>query len=378
MFYSIAHSSIISVAVCDEPAGKYQYYGNIHTASGEIIGIRQGDYYQFDPSVFIDDDGEIYFYSGFCGKKDKDENGRLFIGPHVSILENDMLTIKKEPKVILSKNDCPNDAKFFEASSVRKINGLYYFVYSARLTGLHYCTSKYPDSGFTYRGRIHSSSDVGINGHSENNPAYPIGNTHGGIVCINKEYYIFDHRFSNRSSFCRQGVAEHINIDKNGEIKQVEATSCGLNGGPLKGYGTYPIYIACNLIDLNKYESIDDKKLNEPFLTQKGEDRERGENQYLTNFHNNCLVGFKYFEFYSFKGISFKIRGKAKGNINISLQENGNIIGICNVDINSNVWIDVVCTFNISNCVNGLFFKYTGSGSIDILSFELQQFQNKE
>jgi len=372
LFYSIAKSSIISVAVCDEPAGKYQYYGNIKNSAGEPIGSRKGDYFQFDPSIFIDDDGGIYLYSGFCGTKEQDEKGRLFIGAHVSTLEDDMLTIKKEPKIILSREDCPKGAKFFEASSLRKINGLYYFVYSARLTGLHYCISKYPDRDFIYKGRIHSSSDVGINGHTEDNPAYPIGNTHGGIVCIKGQYYIFNHRFSNGTSFCRQGVAEPITIDKNGEIKQVEATSCGLNGGPLRGYGVYPVYIACNLIDLNKYESESDKKANKTFLTQSGEDRESGENQYLTNFHNNCLVGFKYFDFKSLTGISFKIRGKANGKINISLTENGKNIGSCDININSKVWIDVNCKFSIPDIISGLFFKYIGKGSIEMLSFELK------
>ncbi len=52
---------------------------------------------------------------------------------------------------------------------------------------------------------------------------------------------------TNRTFFSRQGVAEEINIGEDGHIEQVESTSCGLNGGPLIGHGTYPAYIACNL-----------------------------------------------------------------------------------------------------------------------------------
>jgi len=372
LFYSIAESSVISVAVCNEPAGKYQYYGDVHNLNGIPIGSLKGDFFQFDPSVFIDDDGEIYLYSGFCGKKHhKDEKGRIFVGPHVCRLNDDMITSKTEPSLILSKNDCPEGADFFEASSMRKINGLYYFVYSARLTGLHYCTSRYPDRDFVYRGRIHSSSDIGINGHSVDNPSYPIGNTHGGIACVNGQYYIFDHRFSNGTSFCRQGVAEPIFIDNDGNIKQVEATSCGLNGGPLIGKGVYPVYIACNLIDCNHYKTNEEKKKNKTFLTQSGEDREYGENQYLTNFHNNCIVGFKYFNFINFTGISFKVRGKAKGKLLILTNENGNIMGECGIDINCTEWYDVFCECSIPNGVFGLFFKYIGINSVDILSFEL-------
>ncbi len=372
LFYSVKNSSIISVAVSNKPAGEYTYYGDVHNSSGKIIGAEKGDYFQFDPSVFIDDDGEIYLYSGFCGKKEVDEKGRIFAGATVCVLCDDMLTVKKEPKLVLPRNmNCPPNCNFFEASSVRKINELYYFVYSARLTGLHYCTSNYPDKEFVYRGRIHSSSDVGINGHSAETPAYPIGNTHGGIVCINNQYYIFDHRFSNGTSFCRQGVAEPIQISENGEILQAEATSCGLNKGPLIGNGVYPIYIACNLIDYNEYETDDKLKKNKTFLTQDGNDREFGENQYLKNFHNNCLVGFKYFNFKNFKGLSFEVRGKAKGKINVLLEEQGKAVGSCNINIDCNKWTKINCEFEIPNGKSGLFFTFEGEGSFDILSFEI-------
>lgn len=371
LFYSAAGSSVISVAVCDKPAGKYEYYGDVRNKAGEIVGLKEGSYFQFDPSVFIDDNGKIYLYSGFCGKKEIDEKGRLFVGAHVCTLEDDMLTIKTDPRIILSRNDCPDGAKFFEASSMRKIGGLYYFVYSARITGLHYCTSKYPDKDFIYRGRIHSSSDIGINGHTEENPAYPAGNTHGGIALINGQYYIFDHRFTNGTSFCRQGVAEPIFIEKNGYIKQAEATSCGLNGGALKGSGEYPFYIMCCLIDLSCYDNIESKKKNKPYLTQSGEDRECGEIQFVSNFHNNCIAGFKYFAFKNFKGISFKVRGYASGKIVVSLSENGGYVGECAVNISFSEWSDIYSEFSIPDGVYPLFFKYVGESFIELISFRL-------
>ena len=58
------------------------------------------------------------------------------------------------------------------------------------------------------------------------------GNTHGGIVQINGEWYIFYHRQTNEHQFSRQGCAERIEILKDGSIPQVEMTSCGLNDGP--------------------------------------------------------------------------------------------------------------------------------------------------
>ena len=70
------------------------------------------------------------------------------------------------------------------------------------------------------------------------NAAYPMGNSHGGMVCVHGQWYIFDHRTTNGAKRNRQAVAEPIEIREDGTIRMVESTSCGLNGGPLKGTGT--------------------------------------------------------------------------------------------------------------------------------------------
>lgn len=372
LYYSVADSSIISVAVCDTPSGQYIYYGDVKNSCGERVGEKSGHYYQFDPSIFIDDDGRIYLYSGFCPSVEQDKMGRLYIGAHVCELECDMLTIKSEPKILISRDqECPEGARFFEASSMRKINGLYYFVYSARLTGLHYYFSEYPDKDFTYGGLIHSSSDVGINGHSAENPAYPIGNTHGGICQINGQYYIFDHRFSNNSSYCRQGVAEPIEIGEDGKIHQVEATSCGLNGGPLRGRGEYPAYIACYLIDSNRYSNIDEKKALTPCITQEGEDRECEPGQYLKGMKQGCLVGYKYFDFQSTKKITFNIRGNASGILKVSLKEKDMYVKDIHIELIEESWTSIEANVDFQDGVHALYFEFVGEGSFDMLSFIL-------
>lgn len=372
LYYSIAHSSIISVAVCDTPAGKYQYYGDVVNKAGEKIGSRPGDFYQFDPGIFIDEDGTIYLYSGFCPNAKEDEFGRKYVGAHVCVLEDDMLTIKEEPKVLISRDEkCPEGARYFEAPSVRKIDGRYYFVYSARLTGLHYYVSQYPDKEFVYGGVIHSSSDIGLHDFTIENPAYPAGNTHGGIVCIKGQYYIFDHRFSNNSSFCRQGVAEPIYIEKDGRIKQIEATSCGLNGGPLFGAGIYPAYIACNLIDKNQYTTKEEKNSAAAYITQDGEDRETEPGQYLYGLKEGWIIGYKYFNIIDLKNIKLKVRGKATGLLKVSTNIQKDYIGAQSVKLDNQNWIDVILPVEVKNGVFPLYFMFEGDGSLDMLSFEL-------
>lgn len=372
LYYSAAHSSILSVAVCDTPAGEYQYYGDVKNEAGEIIGSRPGDFYQFDPGIFIDEDGTIYLYSGFCPNAEEDELGRKYVGAHVCILEGDMITVKEGPKVLISRDrECPDGARYFEAPSVRKIEGRYYFVYSARLTGLHYYVSQYPDKEFVYGGVIHSSSDIGLHGFTIENPAYPAGNTHGGMVCINGQYYIFNHRFSNNSSFCRQGVAEPICIGKDGRIKQVEATSCGLNKGPLTGAGRYPAYIACNLIDKNQYITKEEKKSAAAYLTQDGEDRETEPGQYLYGWKAGWIIGYKYFNIIELKEIRFHVRGKAKGCIRVSTKLTEEFIGEQSINLDNQDWTEVIVSVKVKDGVVPLYFIFAGEGSLDMLSFEL-------
>ena len=106
-----------------------------------------------------------------------------------------MVTIKTAPKLVLPKAGHSQGTgfeghEFFEASSVRKINGRYYFVYSS-IQGheLCYATSNYPDEGFKYGGTIISNGDISFKGRST--PLNYTANTHGGLVQINGQWYIF-------------------------------------------------------------------------------------------------------------------------------------------------------------------------------------------
>lgn len=383
LYYSMSGSSIMSVAVCDSPAGEYQYYGDVVDLEGKPVGYFPGDYIQFDPSIFVDDDGRIYLYSGFAPGADEDKAGHKQPGCHVSELEADMRTIKSGPKLLIPKEWKQDEgAAYFEAPSMRKINNRYYLVYSARVTGLFYYYSDYPDREFVFGGRIHSTSDVGINGHSVEFPAYPIGNIHGGIVCINGQYYIFDHRHTNHSSFCRQGVAEPICFDQNGMIAQVEATSCGLNGGPLLGKGTFPAYIACNLFYAQGVpkenrlacitQDIVDVEDVEAFMNMPDYTEPVG---YIHNISDNAIIGYKYFEISELlEGIVFILRGHAKGSLAIALHESfeaADLVGSILLELDTDNWDRVVIPVKIPYGECALFFKYEGEGIFDMLEFGL-------
>ena len=313
LYYSVKDSSVISVAVSNAPAGKYEYYGDVKTPEGRVYGTRPDDHYEFDPAI-LNDGGRYYLYSGF-GFTAK-AAGHRCVGLFVRELKADMLTSKGEPKILIPRKKFSFFRNgFFEGASIRKIGSLYFLVYPcSNMSGLVYCTSDRPDGGFRYRGRIHSTSDIGINGHRFLSAAYPIGNNHGGIAEVNGKYYIFDHRMTNNTMFSRQGVAEEIQISDDGTIGQVECTSCGLNGGPLPAKGEYPAYIACNLMSRRVLG------MRVPFrgayITQDGEDRECGPDQYISQIENGTVVGFKYFLFDGTESrLCVQVRGFAQGTL---------------------------------------------------------------
>lgn len=383
LYYSVAHSSRMSVAVCDTPAGRYAYLGDMKTADGRVYGLLPGDMYQFDPGVFRDDDGSVYLYSGFCqANKPVLQNGQIMPGCHMYKLAEDMMTIVEGPKVVIPRDfPCPENAEYFEAPSMRKVHGKYYLIYSARNDGLHYAVSDYPDRNFVYAGRIHSTSDVGLRGYTIDEPCYPVGNTHGSLIELNNQYYIFDHRLTNKSSFSRQGVVEPIYFDESGKIIQAESTSMGLNGAPLEGKGTYETYIACVLRDLytGRYTAKEAKKAHMPMHTQDGADRECDPNQYVAEVQNGSLIGFKYFDFQGTTKLRISIRGKAKGKIIVStdldykdmMPEEYRILCEIPVSVNGNEWKKIEAFVDLGCGVKPLQFIFKGEGIFDFKEFEI-------
>jgi arabinoxylan arabinofuranohydrolase len=384
LYYAFDFLGVISVAVCDSPAGEYEFYGHVHYKDGTLLGDRAGDGFQFDPGVLVDDDGKVYLYSGFCpvtfpweflGLEEKTIKGGMVIE-----LESDMITVKEEPKYIFpfkanGKGTSFEGHEFFEASSIRKIGDTYYFVYSS-FNGheLCYATSKSPVEGFEFGGTIISNGDIYLNGRTDEEALNYTGNNHGSIVEINSKWYVFYHRQTNRHQFSRQACAEEIRIENDGSISQVEMTSCGLNGGPLIGKGEYPAYIACNLMSSTgavRYEFDQEISDSHPYFTQEGEDRENNPNQYIANLSDGSIAGFKYFNIQDVHEISVKVRGTGKGELHVSTLSGGELVARIPISPEQE-WESYTAPLQINNGVNALYFTYKGEGAIDVISFILK------
>lgn len=153
-------------------------------------------------------------------------------------------------------------------------------------------------------------------------------------------------------------------------------TSCGLNGGPLRGRGRYPSYIACNVYGRNGTRFLSMLKHPrgcDPFLTQKGGDREEGSDQYISNFCTGCTVGFKYFDLRDTKSVTVNLQGY--GNdcaVTIRREERGEII--CRIPVET-CTTEKGFTGKLPEGLGekeALYFSVEGKGgAFDFVSFEL-------
>lgn len=359
LYYVLDGVGVVSVAAADAPSGPFAFYGYVHDAAGVRLGDRPGDEPQFDPGVLTEGD-RTYLYTGFCGHGDKSRHGAM-----ATVLGPDMLTILEEPRFIApgamyAQGTSFEAHPFFEASSIRRHGDDYVFVYSsAAMHELCYALSKHPTEGFVFGGVIVSNCDVGIDSYKPKDlPMAAGGNNHGGIEEINGRWYIFYHRQTNASWYCRQGCAEPIHWTADGHIPQVEITSCGLNGGPLRGEGEYPLYIACHLF--TPEHLLYAGKPDAPRIMQDGRDGDP-EAGYIGRLNDDTVIGIKYFDFKGVTAVAVSTRGYMHGVFQIMTAWDGPVLGEIEVR-SSNVWTERQTDIRLPDGVYPLYLRFRASG----------------
>lgn len=380
------YSNPISVAVCDTPDGRYEYLGVVKNADGTPLTR----YVCFDPAV-INDNGTIRLYYGsnypwfddmpfrwmretaisiMSGRTCKEIRAvpEGIMGAYHVALADDMLTATSAPKRIDNaiSGQGYKEHSFFEGASIRKVGDTYYFVWSSiKNHELCYATSKYPDRGFQYGGTIVSNGDVGYKGRTDKDRLNHTGTTHGGIERVGGKWYVFYHRLTHNSDYSRQACAEPIEIAPGGSIEQVEVTSCGLNGKPLKAEGSYPAAICCNLTDGKmKHGSNASRRSIEPCVTSSGDER------YVTNIADNTVIGYKYFDFTGKASVSVTYRG-AGGALSVRTEWDNPLAELMLAP--SEQWNkSSTVTFTASG-KKPLYFKYRGKGTIELLEFSFEE-----
>jgi hypothetical protein len=169
-----------------------------------------------DPGVFVDDDGQAYLYWG----------GYWTL--RACKLNNDMISLNGTP-VAPSGVPSGGTTGYWEAPTLRKYNGLYYFSYAAyqNPATIEYCTSTNPMGPWTYRGRIlDTTTPTGTNHHSYNQVPF------GG------RYFCVYHTSPAGDDFHRRVNVDEMFYNADGTIKKVVQTSTGPS--PVTTSGTTP------------------------------------------------------------------------------------------------------------------------------------------
>lgn len=207
----------------------------------------------FDPAVFVDDDGRVYGYWGFKASfaAELDPTTMCTVKPGCEVIN--LVPSSKEDKVF----------RFFEASSIRKIGDKYVFIYSRWTRDgefglptsnytLAYAYSDHPLGPYTYGGTIIDgrARETGPDGNTRITATSKC-NTHGSILQINGQWYVFYHRQCGSDEFSRQAMVApiEVKVEEGPEgkvtISEGEYTSEGFALEGLDPLKTYPAGIAC-------------------------------------------------------------------------------------------------------------------------------------
>lgn len=175
----------VGIATSSKPASDFKVKGYIENLGDAFAMI--------DPCVFVDDDGQAYFYYGGGGRCTGAK------------LKDNMVELDGSLQEMQGLED------FHEATWVHKYNGTYYLSYSDNNPGANrkrYATSKSPLGPWTYRGIYMDPTECDTN--------------HGSIVEYKGQWYAFSHD----SSLSGKGNLRSICVDKleynaDGTIKKV-------------------------------------------------------------------------------------------------------------------------------------------------------------
>ena len=292
---------------CIEKDGKYYlYFCMTDDSEGVAVSDRpEGPFTDpvqlpcggIDPAIFIDDDGQAYYYWG-----------QLF--SHGVKLNEDMISF--DEGAVVHDLVTEEEHYFHEGSSMRKIRDTYYYVYAdmerGKPTALGYSTGKSPLGPFTYRGIV-----------IDNDHCDPESwNNHGSIECVNGQWYVFYHRCSRGTQRYRRLCAEPITINPDGTIDEVKMTFQGV-GNPFAPGETMMGYQACELhgkVYIGVEEQLKDSAGN--CYEEK-----------LTNLHAGDEIYFRYVE--SAKDWT-KVRLITAGSGKVTVWMNGKIAGSITVE----------------------------------------------
>ncbi|MBR4756363.1 MAG: family 43 glycosylhydrolase [Bacteroidales bacterium] len=196
----------IFILDADSPEGPFTNARTL-TLDGKELG-------HIDPGVLVDDDGKVYVAipKFIVAQLDPEDYSRI-IPESVRDLTPSM----------------PTDNEPFEGPSLRKRDGIYYYIYiqntgkvaenGAVPTRMAYLTAPGPLGPYTYRGLIVSNHE------------YPnAGNIHGSIEPFKGQWYVQYHKSMPGVSLTRVPNLDKVEFNEDGTIREVNMTTSGVRG----------------------------------------------------------------------------------------------------------------------------------------------------
>ncbi len=299
---------------------------------GPFENLRKTDF-GFDIGVLVDDDNRCYAYWGFkkCyGCEINDDmatikEGTLHVNmiPHCGFRDN-----------VWDIDNIDDDFSYFEAASIRKVQGKYVFVYSKRdMKGepsihrkpnvnsyLDYAYSNHPLEGWVHGGTVSANDGDVIFRNGDFKRAYMKCNNHGSICEINGQWYIFYHRRTGTSEFSRQAMLEPIEVALNAQgqvfmgrvIYDMKGEPVSATEAEMTSQGAYRNGLpADQIIAAGRTCYIDSEDDTDRAYVLPVYD-ENSQSAPVVNMKGRTAVGFKYVNFGEGGLENFIIRAKAE------------------------------------------------------------------
>lgn len=224
LYYDIPNGDEF-VATSDSPIGPFR------------DGVKIEGPKQIDPNIFIDDDGQAYYFWGQFSAKGAKMN------PDLKTLD---WASMKDGLVTEAEHG------FHEGSYVIKRGKYYYYIYAdisrrGRPTCLGYAMSTSPMGPYEYKGII-------IDNYRCDPETW---NNHGSIVEYKGQWYVLYHRSTHGSRAMRKACIEPIRFNADGTIDEVEMTSQGV-AGPLDAFAETDAAKACRMMGHVRIQGMTD------------------------------------------------------------------------------------------------------------------------
>lgn len=342
----------IGVAVSTSP------YGPFSDAIGKPL-ISRSNPSDYDPSVFIDDDGQAYLYWG--------GNGPCFFAK----LNNDMISISGDIQVAsIDFTGTPPEASYTEGPWLWKKNNHYYLGWASRCCpeGIGYAMSDSPTGPWKCKGTIMDPDERSSGNHpgviEYKGNSYVFGFNYAILkqtmskkyerrsICVEKMTYNTDGSIIKLPWWTTKGVSQLSNLNP---FKRTEAETMAFSEGV-------------------KTDMVTEWERNESWNRGK----KIGDRLFVTSIHNGDFVKVQGVDF--LKGASTvdvcvaSLRG---GKIEIHADKiDGPLLGIINVTTSAegDNWKTISSPVKNIKGVHDLFFVFKGEK--DLFNFDWWKFNN--